>query len=79
MEIYRSWREWPGVPAGWKPADPPGARDIVRVKNSLVLRLLRKALPGRWRKVFLKGRDGSEIHYFVHESGDVALLKYKYG
>jgi hypothetical protein len=49
----------------------------VPVHNSALKKLLRDARPGGWSKVYLKGKDGTEIHYFEHESGAVALVKYK--
>ena len=59
------------------PAGPPG--DVIKepVRNLLLLSVLRNLKPGDWRKVYRLGRDGSEIHYFEHESGAVALVKHK--
>jgi hypothetical protein len=45
------------------------------VRNKAVLRYLRSLLPGRWQKVIKKGTPG-EVHYFEHESGQVAGVKY---
>lgn len=45
MELLNSWRESAAVPAHWRPAPPPGAVAKVPVKNTLVLRLLRRAVP----------------------------------
>ena len=64
--------------AAW-PCHPPGAVLKVPVKNRQLLIYLRGILPGRWRKVYRKGQDGSEVHYFEHESGQVAGVKHKVG
>jgi len=45
--------------------------------NILLLRQLQDLLPGRWQKVYHYGRDGTEIHYFQHASGRVAMVKHK--
>ena len=47
------------------------------MKNSQVLALLRGLLPGRWAKVYHRGKDGTEMHYFQHASGMVAFVKDK--
>ena len=73
-DIYDSWRDWPGLPAGWQPAGP---KVLNRVKNAEALAALRATLPGRWQKVYLPGRDGTALHYFEHASGRAALLKIK--
>ena len=30
-----------------------------------------------WMKIYRKGRDGTEVHYFEHNSGKVAFVKHK--
>jgi hypothetical protein len=45
------------------------------VRNAKLHRYLRQLLPGKWRKVIKKGSPG-DIHYFEHESGQVADVKY---
>jgi seryl-tRNA synthetase len=40
-------------------------------------RVLREAIPGTWLKVYRRGVDGSEVHFFQHASGAVALVKMK--
>lgn len=75
--LLDSWRESPNVPDAWVPADPPGAIVKVPIKNSQVLAVLRAELPGRWRKIYHRGADGTEVHYFQHESGKVAFVKHK--
>lgn len=61
------------VPAGWTPAS--GGTIKYPVRNQVLLRYLRQLLPGRWQKVIKKGRPG-EIHYFEHQSGQVADVKH---
>jgi len=63
-EIYDSLSESGKVPRGWKPLR--GAVRKVRVKNEQILAALRAHYPGEWRKVYQRGRDGTEIHYFEH-------------
>ena len=75
--LLDSWRESERVPEGWRSAQPPGAVTKVGIKNRGLLNLFRKTLPGRWAKVYHKGMDGSEVHYFQHESGKVACVKFK--
>jgi hypothetical protein len=77
LKLLNSWRESSAVPPGWAPCDPPGAVTKRPVKNSKVLALLQSLLPGRWRKVYHRGRDGTEMHYFQHASGKVAFAKHK--
>ena len=77
VKLYDSWRDVPGIPADWRPMDPPGAIEKFRLNNHGLYKLLKQTLPGRWRKVYHKGRDGTELHYCQHESGKVAFLKLK--
>ena len=77
VRVLQSWRQSSDVPTGWRPAGPPGSLVKDPVKDRQVLRALREAIPGPWAKVYRKGADGSEIHYFQHASGAVALVKYK--
>jgi hypothetical protein len=77
IQVLQSWKHSPEVPAGWQPAAPPGAVIKDPVKNRQVLRALQDVLPGSWCKVYRKGADGTEIHYFQHASGKVALVKHK--
>ena len=39
------------------------------------MRVLRNLHAGRWKKVIKKGNSG-EVHYFEHESGQVAGVKF---
>jgi hypothetical protein len=77
VELYNSWKQGPGVPENWRPAAPPGAVHKVPVKNKQLLRVLRQTLAGKWVKVYRLGQDGTEIHYFEHESGKVCQVKHK--
>ena len=61
------------VPAGWTPTR--GGTLKYPVRNNRVLKYLRLLLPGRWQKVIKKGSSG-EVHYFEHQSGRVAGVKY---
>lgn len=45
------------------------------VRNKAVLRELRRLCAGKWKKVIKLGNVG-EVHYFEHESGRVAGVKY---
>ncbi|MCB1194417.1 MAG: hypothetical protein KDK90_28550 [Leptospiraceae bacterium] len=61
------------VSKDWKP-DKDGTIKYP-VRNQLVRKYLRELLPGKWQKVIKKGNVG-EIHYFEHESGQVAGVKF---
>ena len=68
-DIYASG----SVPQDWIP-DKGGAIKYP-VRNKDVLRYLRQLLAGTWKKVIKSGNIG-EVHYFEHESGQVAGAKY---
>lgn len=61
------------VPQGWTPARAGALKYPVR--NPAVLRELRRLRAGRWKKVIKQGSSG-EAHYFEHESGKVAGVKF---
>jgi len=61
------------VPKGWMPRR--GAALKYPVRNRAVLRELRRLRAGRWKKVIKQGNVG-EMHYFEHESGVVAGVKF---
>jgi dihydrodipicolinate synthase/N-acetylneuraminate lyase len=61
------------VPANWLPAK--GGAIKYPVRNDAVRRHLRSLLPGKWKKVIKYGNTG-EVHYFEHESGQVAGVKF---
>lgn len=61
------------VPSGWTPVR--GGTIKYPVRNRSVLRVLRALSIGRWQKVIKQGNSG-EVHYFEHESGNVAGVKF---
>ncbi len=61
------------VAEGWRPSR--GASLKYPVRNRAVLRELRRLRAGRWKKVIKQGNVG-EVHYFEHESGSVAGVKF---
>ncbi len=61
------------VPLGWSPIR--GGTVKYPVRNRSVMRVLRNLRVGRWKKVIKKGNSG-EVHYFEHESGHVAGVKF---
>ena len=61
------------VPEGWTPIR--GGALKYPVRNPAVLRELRRLCAGRWKKVIKQGNSG-EVHYFEHESGKVAGVKF---
>ena len=76
-DIYDSLQKSGRIPAGWKPER--GSVRKVAVRNSEILKALREHFPGDWRKVYNRGKDGTEIHYFEHRStGKVWAIKVKY-
>ena len=75
-EIFDSLGQSGKIPQGWKPAR--GGVRKVKVKNEQILAALRAHYPGEWRKVYRRGRDGTEIHYFEHRhTGKVWGVKVK--
>ncbi|MBW8885256.1 MAG: hypothetical protein JF612_10895 [Planctomycetia bacterium] len=52
-----------------------GNADKYPVYNAILLKYLRELRPGKWQKVIKYGNNG-EVHYFEHESGDVADVKF---
>ena len=73
LNVYQSLRASGSVPEGWKPRR--GRTLKFPVRNLAVRRTLRQLRPGRWRKVLKQGNLG-EVHYFEHESGRVAGVKF---
>ncbi len=69
LDVYASG----SVPLGWRPVR--GGTVKYPVRNRAVLFVLRTLRAGRWQKVIKKGNSG-EIHYFEHESGAVAGVKF---
>ncbi len=73
LHLYPNIQASGSVPAGWLPSQ--GAPLKYPVKNKVLLRYLRQLLPGKWQKVIKNGIPG-EVHYFEHQSGQVADVKY---
>jgi hypothetical protein len=73
LYIYPNVYASGSVPEGWTPT--PGGTLKYPVRNQAVLRELRGLRHGRWKKVIKLGAIG-EIHYFEHESGWVAGVKF---
>jgi len=61
------------IPKGWAPHRAATLKYPVR--NRAVLRELRRLRVGRWKKIIKQGSVG-EVHYFEHESGNVAGVKF---
>jgi hypothetical protein len=73
LNIYPNVYVSGSVPEDWEPIS--GGTLKYPVRNRAVIRELRRLRSGRWRKVIKLGRVG-EIHYFEHESGWVAGVKF---
>lgn len=61
------------VPLGWSPIR--GGTVKYPIRNRAVMSVLRNLRAGNWKKVIKKGNTG-EVHYFEHESGHVAGVKF---
>ena len=68
-DIYASG----SVPQDWTPLR--GGALKYPVRNRAVRRVLRRLRSGRWQKVIKYGNIG-EVHYFEHQSGRVAGVKF---
>ncbi|MBI1902762.1 MAG: hypothetical protein HYS13_16820 [Planctomycetia bacterium] len=73
LHVYPNVYSSGSVPAGWVPTKGGGIKYPVR--NAAVLAHLRQLLAGKWQKVIKDGNTG-EVHYFEHESGQVAGVKF---
>ena len=73
LNFYRDIYASGSVPQDWR----PNRGGILKypVRNRAVLRELRRLRSGRWQKVIKQGNIG-EIHYFEHNSGGVAGVKF---
>jgi hypothetical protein len=69
LHVYPNIHASGRIPAGWSPMR--GATLKFPIRNRMLLRYLRTLLSGRWSK----GTTG-EVHYFEHESGQVAGVKF---
>jgi hypothetical protein len=73
LHVYPNIHASKLIPKGWEPIK--GATIKYPVRNTFLRRYLRELLPGKWRKVIKAGNLG-EAHYFEHESGQVAGVKF---
>ena len=73
LHVYRSIYNSGAIPAEWKPIR--GGTIKYPVRNVALRNYLRELLPGRWQKTIKQGNTG-EVHYFEHESGQVAGVKF---
>jgi hypothetical protein len=73
LHLYPNIRASGSVPANWRAAR--GNADKFPVYNAQLLKYLRALLGGKWQKVMKYGNSG-EVHYFEHESGQVAGVKF---
>ena len=73
LHIYPDVYASGSIPDEWQPIK--GGTIKYPVRNPAVRRYLRQLLPGRWQKVIKAGATG-EAHYFEHESGQVAGVKF---
>ncbi|MCZ6621814.1 MAG: hypothetical protein O7C72_07925 [Deltaproteobacteria bacterium] len=75
-EIQDSLEHSGKIPHGWRPAR--GGVRKVKVKNAQILTALHAHYSGEWRKVYRRGRDGTEHSYFEHRRpGKVWGIKVK--
>jgi hypothetical protein len=73
LHLYPNIRASGSVPTEWKPLK--GGVLKYQVKNDVLHGYLKILLAGRWQKVIKYGSTG-EVHYFEHESGQVADVKF---
>ena len=73
LHLYPNIRASGSVPDAWRLGR--GNADKYPVYNAVLLKYLRELRPGKWQKVIKYGNNG-EVHYFEHESGDVAGVKF---
>jgi hypothetical protein len=73
LKLYPNIYEAGSIPRSWTPGRSGTLKYPVR--NRAVLRELRHLRSGRWKKVIKQGHLG-EVHYFEHESGNVANVKF---
>ncbi len=73
LHVYPSVLASGSIPDGWEPIK--GGTIKYPVRNAALRNYLRELLPGKWQKVIKAGNNG-EAHYFEHESGQVAGVKF---
>ncbi len=76
VELQDSFEHSGNIPHGCRP-ERGGVRKV-KVKNAQILTALHAHYSGEWRKVYRRGRDGTELHYFEHRrTGKVWGIKVK--
>jgi hypothetical protein len=73
LHLYPNVYASGSVPVGWIPTK--GGTIKYPVRSATVRRYLQQLLPGKWPKVIKSGNMG-DVHYFEHESGQVAGVKF---
>lgn len=73
LNIYSNIYASGSVPQSWTPLR--GGALKYPIRNRAVLRELRRLRSGRWHKIIKCGTIG-EVHYFEHQSGRVAGVKF---
>lgn len=73
LYLYQNIFKSGSVPKDWEPIQDGTIKYPVR--NHKVREYLRTLLSGKWQKVIKKG-NVEEVHYFEHESGQVAGTKF---
>jgi hypothetical protein len=73
LHVYRSVYESGAVPSEWQPVR--GGTIKYPIRNLALRSYLRELVPGKWLKTIKQGNIG-EVHYFEHESGRVAGVKF---
>jgi hypothetical protein len=73
LNIYPNIYASGSVPQAWTPLR--GGALKYPIRNRAVLRELRRLHSGRWHKIIKRGTIG-EVHYFEHQSGRVAGVKF---
>jgi hypothetical protein len=73
LHVYPNIRASGSVPGDWVPSK--GGAIKYPVRNMALRTYLQSLLRGKWQKVIKYGSNG-EVHYFEHESGQVADVKF---
>ncbi|MDC9596481.1 hypothetical protein [Xenorhabdus anantnagensis] len=78
---YKSIKDAPQYPKGFRPVQDGTTRNVVN--NKKVLQDLRAVRAGQWYKIYKNGYSASNqrvsIHYFQHKSGLVFDVKVHHG
>jgi hypothetical protein len=73
LRVYRNIYASGSVPQNWAPSR--GRTLKYPVANKQLLQHLRQLAKGKWQKV-IKGGTTGEVHFFEHQSGQVAGVKF---